>query len=803
MANEDDILQRIILEGSEEVRKELSALGADGEAALKRIETAGNGDFGAGLRKLSPDIAKFQDGMAKAAAEGSKLPGVFGRIATAVRALKANSTDFGKDFTKQADDVTTSAKGTATAIRGLAFGLSALGKLTGVHEISTFARALRFTASAASEIALPALIGALGSIAHSAAGATTVMQELAFSAGELPATFAAAANAALAVGGSTEALGKSLARLPALTKAAAREQDASTKTSRDYHDALDKASDANEHAVDALAPIAQRQRELNIQLAFGCISLNNYHAAQRQLNGERERANQQIAAVDRAEVKLSQDYLRNRNAALDNASALTKLGLAGNSAFAKLDSVGKEDAIANALKNLSATDVQKKAIALELFGENARNLFPSLLKGADGMKALRAESERIAPTFTDAQNAIGDRFLEATSTLSAAIGSLKNAFGLAIAPAFVDFINLVRDALVSARPAITTFGEAFGTVLKPILDGIGVLITSVVVPAFQILSKMFSVFADNINSIFGTNLTGAQLFVITIVSLVLAFAPLVPLVILAAKALSDLWTQLQKIDFVKSLLASAQDAWDRISKGFAGLWKIVKGLFKDGVDGAAAEFEKLPPETQRIITDAVKRAVDGLLFLPRKVLEIVGQIGDYFTGLWEKIVDGAANAARRAGQFLGLIKPSGTLTGETGDFPLGLAGGGSVRGPGTGTSDSILARLSNGEFVMQMRAVRKYGLGFMAAVNSGKLDLKRHLQGFNLGGLVQSMMPGPIPRFASGGPVTAGGLRPALISFDGVQFEAMMSDNTLESLQKKSVAYRSRRAGKRPSYIGG
>jgi hypothetical protein len=802
MANEDDILQRIILEGGEEVRKELSALGADGEAALKKIEAAGNGDFGAGLRKLSPEVAKFQDGMAKAAAEGSKLPGVFGRVATAIRALKANTTQFGKDFSEQADQATASAKGTTSAIRSLAFGLSALGKVTGVHEISTFGRALRFTASAASEIALPALVGILGSIAHSAAGATTVMQELAFSVGELPGTFAAAANAAIAVGGSADALGKSLARLPALTKTAAREQAASAKSARDYNDAIDKASDANAHAVEALGPLAERQRGLTSQLTAGKIGLNDYFAAQRQLDAERARANQQIAAVDRAEVKLQQDHLRSSNAALENADSLTKLGIAA-ATFKKLTSVEKQDAIANALKNFSGSDVEKKAIALELFGENARNLFPSLMKGAEGMKALRAESERIAPTFTDAQNAIGDRFLEATSTLSAAIGSLKNAFGLAIAPAFIDFINLVRDSLISARPAIASFGEAFGSVLKPILDGIGVIITGVLVPAFGLLSSLASGLASVINTVFGTNLTGAQVFVTVVVSLVLAFAPLVPLVVLAAKAVSDLWTQIQKLDFVKSLLASAQDAWKKISDGFAVLWKLIKGLFAGGVDGAVAEFEKLPPEGKRIFVNLVTDAVDALLFLPRKVLEIVGQIGDYFTGLWEKIVNGAANAARQAGQFLGLIKPSGTLTGETGDFPLGLAGGGSVRGPGTGTSDSILARLSNGEFVMQMRAVRKYGLGFMAAVNSGKLDLKKHLAGFNLGGLVQSMMPGPIPRFASGGPVTTGGLRPALISFDGVQFEAMMSDNTLDSLQKKSVAYRARRAGKRPGYIGG
>jgi len=48
----------------------------------------------------------------------------------------------------------------------------------------------------------------------------------------------------------------------------------------------------------------------------------------------------------------------------------------------------------------------------------------------------------------------------------------------------------------------------------------------------------------------------------------------------------------------------------------------------------------------------------------------------------------------------------------------GAAGGGYITGPGTATSDSIPARLSNGEFVMQAAAVDHYGVGFMHALNA-------------------------------------------------------------------------------------
>ncbi|MEU9793835.1 hypothetical protein AB0E27_24940 [Streptomyces sparsogenes] len=53
----------------------------------------------------------------------------------------------------------------------------------------------------------------------------------------------------------------------------------------------------------------------------------------------------------------------------------------------------------------------------------------------------------------------------------------------------------------------------------------------------------------------------------------------------------------------------------------------------------------------------------------------------------------------------------------------GFPGGGQITGPGTGTSDSILARVSNGEFVMRARAVARYGVRFMQALNEGRLHM--------------------------------------------------------------------------------
>jgi tape measure domain-containing protein len=77
-------------------------------------------------------------------------------------------------------------------------------------------------------------------------------------------------------------------------------------------------------------------------------------------------------------------------------------------------------------------------------------------------------------------------------------------------------------------------------------------------------------------------------------------------------------------------------------------------------------------------------------------------------------------------QVLASIKASAAANGQL----AGHATGGYISGPGTGTSDSILARLSNGEFVMTAAAVRAFGTDALNQMNS--------LQ---------------IPAFAAGGPV--------------------------------------------------
>lgn len=81
---------------------------------------------------------------------------------------------------------------------------------------------------------------------------------------------------------------------------------------------------------------------------------------------------------------------------------------------------------------------------------------------------------------------------------------------------------------------------------------------------------------------------------------------------------------------------------------------------------------------------------------------------------------------------------------------FGYADGGHVKGPGTGTSDSVPAMLSNGEFVQTEKAVNHYGLDFMEAIRSLSFP-KQAMQRFAKGGLVSTQRVAQAQRFATGG----------------------------------------------------
>ena len=166
---------------------------------------------------------------------------------------------------------------------------------------------------------------------------------------------------------------------------------------------------------------------------------------------------------------------------------------------------------------------------------------------------------------------------------------------------------------------------------------------------------------------------------------------------------------------------------------------------KPATEVAAEGADKLNTslaETGNTVSDFFTGFIDGagelLSSLGNGFLDILNSVGSGFGSLLDGLGGILSNLGGGAGDLLGgLFGSIGSLFGGGADLPVGFNTGGPVDGEGTSTSDSIVARLSKGEFVVNALSARKFR-PLLQAINSGNIP------GFQSGGPV-------------GGRISAGG----------------------------------------------
>lgn len=174
------------------------------------------------------------------------------------------------------------------------------------------------------------------------------------------------------------------------------------------------------------------------------------------------------------------------------------------------------------------------------------------------------------------------------------------------------------------------------------------------------------------------------------------------------------WTNLPPVDVAVTPQGIRQDganSWTNLPPVEVGV--LPKGIRQDGENS----FTNLPPVDVQLQVDQ-----------------------EAATQAQQQVLDLAQRFKRE------LVIPITPVAGQAGATSAGqvdgYADGGLIRGPGTGTSDSILARLSNGEFVMRADAVRHYGSALLQRLNS------RQLPRFADGGLVSNALVPSVPMAA-------------------------------------------------------
>ncbi|WP_406730889.1 hypothetical protein [Streptomyces sp. NBC_01794] len=116
--------------------------------------------------------------------------------------------------------------------------------------------------------------------------------------------------------------------------------------------------------------------------------------------------------------------------------------------------------------------------------------------------------------------------------------------------------------------------------------------------------------------------------------------------------------------------------------------------------------------------------------------------------------------------------------------PIGFPGGGHVRGPGTGTSDSILTRLSDGEYVIRASSVSKYGPEFLKALNEGRLSMASAF-GSGAGGSMAGAGAEVGRGLSAGMKASAGGVEASARAMAGAVVSGVQGELQIASPSKK------------------
>lgn len=414
-------------------------------------------------------------------------------------------------------------------------------------------------------------------------------------------------------------------------------------------------------------------------------------------------------------------------------------------------------------KNLSIEiATQFMPVALKVIG-----LFNTLI---DAYRSLDADSQSLVNTFAIFAAAIGPALL-ALSGLLSIMGTLAPVFG-AVTAALGGLISVLTSPITIIAGLVATVAGLVNVFLKLREAGVGTAdalrmsfnlfvtgfnnyVTKNILRGISLILSGFSKLASFVSEGMGKAIVSAKASVDSAIESMTAQFD-------ASKgqvdgALAKLGTSAGEA-FTFGLSTKLSGAWESISKAFdsASSNVVTSGILKseqEAIDKRTKEMEDLVKQRSRSIAESISGDL-STAFLD--FADGSKTAAEAFSDFARQTVRSLAQIATQAAIMNALFPPGSPMGNMIGAFASatqikGFATGGYVSGPGTGTSDSIMARLSNGEFVTDAKTVRHFGIGFfenLKSLASGGVPFKR---------------ASSVPAFADGGMVTSPSQAPQVI----------------------------------------
>lgn len=330
------------------------------------------------------------------------------------------------------------------------------------------------------------------------------------------------------------------------------------------------------------------------------------------------------------------------------------------------------------------------------------------------------------------------------------VGRLLDAVGQALIPLIgpiSQIAQVVGNALVVAinalAPYLPTIAQAFADILVAVAPLIG--------PLAQLIGLFAGTIAQNVSAL-------AVALTPVIEQLAVGLAPVIPIIASTLAQLTPIFAQMattvgqalvQALEKILPVLPGLIQSWADLLIALLPLLPTLVDLAVQILPILADILVRVAPliiDLLHVVTDLVNFIVPILVPALEKWRDIIESVWEHVRGAFDGMKSALGELKDKFLDVVEKIKEAwkgltevfkvgglGGLAGKAVDKALellpGHADGGPVSGPGTGTSDSIVARLSHGEFVVNAASARRY-LPLVQAINDGTLP------GYAEGGLV-------------------------------------------------------------------
>lgn len=299
------------------------------------------------------------------------------------------------------------------------------------------------------------------------------------------------------------------------------------------------------------------------------------------------------------------------------------------------------------------------------------------------------------------------------TSLSGPISTLLNAIGPAVvqtiqalAPAIQPLAQAFADLVAGAAPILPVLGQLVGAVVGALAPAFSTL--------FKALAPVVSALADALKPVLDQ---------------------LAPVLAEVAGTFANAWAS--ALQQVTPLLPPLLGAMGDLLKTVIPLLPPLAELGAAAIPAIAAAIKVVAPlftGLVKILTPIVDTVITPMVGGFKALADVIGTVANDLSGVVDK-----------ASGFLSKVPGLGGIFGKKDGGPIGdvpgYAGGGKITGRGSGTSDSILAWLSNGEGVMTAAAMRNGGAPILAALNAGWVPPAEMLHAM-IPGFAQGLNPG-------------------------------------------------------------